>query len=77
LAEEIQWGKRVVTDWVRVHLPAADRGQICELLEEGWRAKAPKRVLAAFDASRNRTQTLALLAEYARIWPCVKASTTP
>jgi hypothetical protein len=49
--EVIVWGKREVSDWVRVHLPAAERAQVCELLEHAWRSKAPKRVLAAFDES--------------------------
>jgi hypothetical protein len=47
--EEIVWG-RARSDWIRVTLAAADRQQVCELLEEAWRAKAPKRVVAAFDA---------------------------
>jgi hypothetical protein len=51
--EEIVWGKRVVPEWVRVHLPKASTPQVKELLEDGWRRKAPKRVLAAFDASRQ------------------------
>ena len=50
--EVIIWGKREVSDWLRVHLPHADAAQVKELLEEAWRAKAPKRVLAAYDASR-------------------------
>jgi hypothetical protein len=50
--EEIVWGKQAKSDWIRVTLAAADRGQVCELLEDAWRAKAPKRVLAAFDAGR-------------------------
>jgi hypothetical protein len=48
--EAIVWGKREVSDWIRVHLAAAERAQVCELLEDAWRSKAPKRVLAAFDA---------------------------
>jgi hypothetical protein len=49
--EEILWGKRIVPDWVRVNLAAADTAQVRELLEDAWRRKAPKRVLAAFDAA--------------------------
>ena len=49
--EEIVWGKRIVDDYVRVKLPVADREQVCELLEEAWRLRAPKRVLAAYDAA--------------------------
>jgi hypothetical protein len=52
--EVIVWGKREVSDWVRVTLPAADRTQVQELLEDAWRAKAPKRVLAAYDAEHPR-----------------------
>jgi hypothetical protein len=50
--EVIVWGKRDVSNWVRVTLAQADRGQVQELLEDAWRAKAPKRVLAAYDAER-------------------------
>jgi hypothetical protein len=51
--EEIIWGKHVKADWVHVHLAKADAAQVRELLEDAWRAKAPKRVLAAFDADRT------------------------
>jgi hypothetical protein len=50
--EEIVWGKRVVPGFVRINLDVAERGQVFELVEEAWRMKAPKRVLAAFDAAR-------------------------
>ena len=53
--EEIVWGKRVVEDWLRVVLAAAERQQVEELLEDAWRRKAPKRVLAAYDASATPT----------------------
>lgn len=46
--EEIVWGKGR-PDWVRVHLAKADRGNVCELLEEAWRRKAPKTLVAARD----------------------------
>ena len=49
--EEIIWGKNQKSDWIRVHLAKADRRQVEELLEDAWRAKAPKRVLQAYDAS--------------------------
>jgi len=49
--EVIIWGKREVSDWLRVNLPHADAAQVKELLEDAWRAKAPKRVLAAYDAA--------------------------
>ena len=48
--EVIIWGKREVSDWIRIHLQHADRAEVEELLEDAWRAKAPKRVLAAYDA---------------------------
>jgi hypothetical protein len=51
--ERIIWGKRTVDGWVRVNLPAADRREVEELLEEAWRRKAPKRVVAAYDAARQ------------------------
>ena len=48
--EPVVWGKRVVPDWIRVNLAPADRAEVCELLETAWRLKAPKRVVAAYDA---------------------------
>lgn len=48
--EQIAWGKQLRTDWIRVHLRLADVAQVRELLEDAWRMKAPKRVLAAYDA---------------------------
>ncbi len=48
--EVIIWGKREVSDWLRIHLPHADAAHVKEILEDAWRAKAPKRVLAAYDA---------------------------
>jgi hypothetical protein len=54
--EAIVWGKRA-SDWVRVHLASADTAQVRELLEDAWRAKAPKRVLAAYDASTTSRST--------------------
>jgi hypothetical protein len=48
--EEIRSAKNVVVEnWVRVHLPAAERTQVFELLEDAWRSLAPKRVLDAYD----------------------------
>jgi hypothetical protein len=46
--EELFWGKKLCGVRVRLsHAPAAD---IEELLESAWRRKAPKRVVADFDA---------------------------
>lgn len=38
--EELWWGKSLAG--VRVRLADADEGLVAELLEEAWRAKAPK-----------------------------------
>jgi hypothetical protein len=45
--EELLWGKRL--SGVRVRLGPADHDRVRELLEESWRRKAPKHVVAAFD----------------------------
>lgn len=50
--EELWWGKRL--KGVRVSLSAAPPERVVELLEEAWRRKAPKRVVAAFDAAGGR-----------------------
>lgn len=47
--EPIVWGKRVMSDWVRVTLAAAPRDIVCDLLEDAWRRKAPRRVVAEHD----------------------------
>jgi hypothetical protein len=46
--EELHWGKKLAG--VRVDLRVADRTAVFELLEEAWRRKAPKRLIAALDA---------------------------
>ena len=51
--EEIVWGQRAMPNMVRVVLARADRDQVCELLEESWRRKAPKRLVAQHDADRG------------------------
>lgn len=43
-----RWGRRPCG--VRVTPAAADGARVRELLAEAWRRKAPKRVVAAFDA---------------------------
>lgn len=48
--EELWWGKRLAG--VRAKLAAAQPDEVAELLEAAWRRKAPKRVVAAYDASR-------------------------
>jgi hypothetical protein len=40
--------------WVKVRLELADPDEVYELLEEGWRMTATKKVVKAFDASRAR-----------------------
>ena len=51
--EPVIWGKRVVEGGVCVNLAAAKAGVVRELLEDAWRMRAPKRVIAAFDAGRG------------------------
>jgi hypothetical protein len=46
--EELWWGKKL--SGCRVILRRADRGLVRELLNESWRCRAPKRVLAAYPA---------------------------
>lgn len=43
------WGTRVIDDWVAVHLPRADADHVGELIEEAWRLRAPKRLVAQYD----------------------------
>lgn len=50
--EELWWGKQL--RGVRVSLPKADEELVRELLEESWRMRAPKQVVAAFDAAGAR-----------------------
>jgi hypothetical protein len=38
--------------WVSVDLRRVDPEEMAELLDEAWRATAPKRVVAAYDGSR-------------------------
>jgi hypothetical protein len=40
--------------WVKVRLELADPEEVYELLEEGWRMTATKKVVRAFDESRAR-----------------------
>jgi hypothetical protein len=48
--EHIVWGSRPRPEWLRVFLAKAKVADVRGLLEDAWRAKAPKRVLAAYDA---------------------------
>lgn len=45
--EPLYWGKRV--RGVRVTLADAPAASVAELIEEAWRRKAPKSLVAAFD----------------------------
>ena len=36
--------------WVRINLARVDEEELAELIEDAWRATAPKRVVKAFDA---------------------------
>lgn len=49
--EELWWGKTL--SGVRVNLAKARVAPVRELIEEAWRRKAPKRVVAAFDVRQN------------------------
>jgi hypothetical protein len=46
---ELWWGKSLAG--LEVLLAAADPARVAELLEEAWRRKAPKRLLASYDAA--------------------------
>ena len=48
--EMVNWGEKV--SGVSLVLAPADPDRVAELLEDSWRRRAPKRVIAAFDASR-------------------------
>ena len=50
--EELWWGKRL--SGARINLRAADPQLVFELLEEAWRLKAPRRLVAAFDAAQRQ-----------------------
>lgn len=49
--EQLRWGRRV--RGVRVFLASAPDGGVQELIEESWRRKAPKRLLAERDLTRQ------------------------
>ncbi|MEA2716243.1 MAG: hypothetical protein QOI99_560 [Actinomycetota bacterium] len=51
--EELWWGKKLAG--VRVHLPSVESPElVLELIEDSWRRRAPKRVVAAFDDAAPR-----------------------
>ena len=45
--ELLQWGQKI--SGVTVELSTVDPARVAELLEESWRRRAPKRVIAVFD----------------------------
>ena len=49
--EPLRWGGRV--RGLRVNLAAASAASLAEIIEEAWRRKAPKRLVAAFDQQRT------------------------
>ena len=51
--EELWWGKRL--SGARINLRAADPQRVFELLEEAWRRRASRRLVAAFDAGPGVT----------------------
>jgi hypothetical protein len=48
--EPLRWGQRV--RGLRVDLAAAPAGRVRELIEDSWRRKAPKALVAGFDRAR-------------------------
>jgi hypothetical protein len=48
--EPLRWGERV--RGLRIDLGLAPEDRVAELLEESWRRKAPKRLIADFDRNR-------------------------
>jgi hypothetical protein len=47
----LRWGAKV--SGVAVHLPAADRDTVADLLADAWRRRAPVRLRQAFDAGQS------------------------
>ena len=49
--EQLRWGQRL--RGLRIRLAASPAGQLQELIEESWRRKAPRRLVASFEAARG------------------------
>jgi hypothetical protein len=49
--EPLRWGQRI--SGLRVNLAATSAESLAEVIEESWRRKAPKRLVAAFDQQRG------------------------
>ena len=47
----LRWGQRL--RGLRIELAASTPGQLRELIEESWRRKAPRRLVAGFEAERG------------------------
>jgi hypothetical protein len=47
----LRWGRRL--RGLRVELAASPPGELQELIEESWRRKAPRRLVADFEAERG------------------------
>lgn len=47
----LRWGQRI--SGLRIDLAAASAARIEELLEESWRRKAPRRLIAQFEQDRD------------------------
>jgi hypothetical protein len=46
--------ERLLICVVRIHIPSLDEPDLVrELIEDAWRSRAPKRVVAAYDAERT------------------------
>jgi hypothetical protein len=48
--EPLRWGEKI--SGLRVNLAAADDARVREVIEESWRRKAPKTLVAAYDKGR-------------------------
>jgi hypothetical protein len=49
--EPLRWGRQL--RGLRIDLAASPTERLQELIEESWRRKAPRRLVAAFDAERS------------------------
>lgn len=49
--EPLRWGQRI--KGLRIYLAASPPRRVQELIEESWRRKAPRRLVAGFEAERR------------------------
>ena len=47
----VRWGQRI--SGLRIDLAAVSAGRVAELLEESWRRKAPRRLVAEYEQDRQ------------------------